>query len=720
MNRYLPFRNFIFRTPCFPLFGEDDKNSEFTIFAEALFLASSDLYEQWLRRGHLSVKEKQKLEITSYKYRSRAKSRPTPFGLFAGCSIGEWGEQTKIQLKELKDYKRCTRLDMNYLCALIQYLEKLPEIRSQLLYYSNDSIYRLGGQLRYVEYYYKGSHRVHQITSVENSDYLQKILTMTSGGVSVTKLIALLVKEENVSYEEAEVFIMELINAQLLKSELEPSVTGDDPLNVLCNKLGKLERVDEIHERILKIKTLLSEIDNKPIGETLCSYNSIIENIKKIGVEYNSKFLFQTDLFKPVKYAFMSKKLVNDIDALICFLNKITDSQERTNLKTFKEVFYNRYGDAEIPLTYVLDKDLGIGYPIKEGDTGDINPLIDDIGFPVRKIRQQDRVNSIQSILLKKYIEAFQKGESEIILSDADFPDKRPYWDDLPDTIYVMCSFVAGGKGENLIFLKSLGGSSAGNLLARFCHLDNSIFSLLNEITDKEKEMNPNYLIAEIVHLPEARVGNILSRPAFREYEIPYLTQAGVEHEKQINLSDLTVSIKNDRIVLKSIQYNKEVIPKQTTAHNYSNNSMPIYHFLCDLQLQNKRGALYCKWGSLENDFDYLPRIRYRNWILKRQQWRISCERIKGFEKYDDAMLLKEFTLLCETLKMPRKLLLPDFDNELLIDVNNVVSIRALLAQVKKQPNFVLKEFLDNEENVVTPGFVNEFIFPFYRNVKNE
>ncbi len=38
---------------------------------------------------------------------------------------------------------------MQYLCALIQEIERDPNVREQLVYYPNDSLYEIGGKYRY-------------------------------------------------------------------------------------------------------------------------------------------------------------------------------------------------------------------------------------------------------------------------------------------------------------------------------------------------------------------------------------------------------------------------------------------------------------------------------------------------------------------------------------------------------------------------------------------
>lgn len=719
LKYYLPFEAFVFRTPCFPLANagaEREKRLSDPVFAEAVFLASPELYGEWQKAGELIPKERLRLDISLYKYLSRAQSRCTPFGLFAGCSVGYWGEETDMEVPLLEKFKRCTRLDMNYLCAVVQHLERQADLQAVLRYFPNDSLYAFGGDMRYVEYYFQNTHRVHRISRVEDTDYLRGVLDAARGGATRKQLAEGLVGDE-VTWEEALGFVDEMVDAQLLKSELEVAVTGDDPFSVLLQKLDGLGGVGGTYGKSLnRIQDLLREIDSRVPGTTLDVYREIIALIREMDIPFEPKYLFQTDLFKSTERAMLNRSLTGDLYELLTFLNRFTPQmQGESNLMRFKEAFYARYEEAEVPLMQVLDNELGIGYPVSEGDTGDINPLVDDLVLagPGLGRPQIFTKTANEDMLCQKYAEALRKGERVIDLTEGDVSVEETRWDDLPDTVSIMCSMV----GEQ-IYVKGLGGASAGNLLGRFCHLDAALFDLTHAIADREQELRPDSILAEIVHLPEARTGNILSRPVLRDFEIPYLARPAVATGRQISLSDLRISIRNGRIRLRSASRNAEVLPRLTTAHNYSFRAMPVYRFLCELQTQNYRVGFGFQWGRWSESVDWLPQVTYKRFILARQQWRIPGHELKGLSGVSDAELLKQVAELCARRGISRRCVIPDGDNELFVDMQDVLSLRAMLAQVRNRSVITLEEFLFDPKRggEITPGYANEFIIPFYRN----
>lgn len=61
-------------------------------------------------------------------------------------------------------------------------IERDPNVREQLVYYPNDSLYEIGGKYRYVEYRYKKSQRQHTVASLEIDEALATLLNTAADG----------------------------------------------------------------------------------------------------------------------------------------------------------------------------------------------------------------------------------------------------------------------------------------------------------------------------------------------------------------------------------------------------------------------------------------------------------------------------------------------------------------------------------------------------------
>lgn len=718
---------------------------------EALFLGSPNLHQrclEWLNGEITDKQEAHKIVQSLLRYYFRMSTRCTPFGLFAGCSMGRWGKETDIELSPLKKKRRHTRLDMHYLCALAQRLEADETLRPFLTYFPNSSIYRFGDKIRFVEYYYKNNNRLHQISAVSCSAYLLQLLETSQAGASFDELAHTLL-DDDVSLEEARVFIHEVIDSQLLVSELEPAITGEDLLTQLLDVLNRVysrqaDPPDHLRQTIAaltRVRAWLDKLDQSEEEDNYPVYQRIAAELKQLGVPYDISKLFQLDMGRKAERLQFCNRLAGSIRKGLTVLNKLharssetaRRAQVRSNLQQFQEAFYKRYETREVPLLQALDNESGIGY-LQSAGPGDTHPMIDDIRIQEQAGTPSFQLNEQDAFLLKKLLAAYRQNAYEIELKDEELKDFPEVWADLPDTLSVMGAAISApdaGQGMEKVLIKSAGGSSAANLLGRFTHLDPQIDRFSREITRHEQELHPEVIFAEIVHLPEARTGNILMRTQLRAHEIPFLARSSVARERQIALQDLRLSVKDNRLVLRSEKRNKIIIPRLSTAHNFSLSALPVYQFLCDLQYQPLPGDLFPQttpylsfsWGPLEQQFYFLPRVTYQNLILHRAAWNLEKEHYQELlrilpEKYPEA--ISNWRRL---LRMPRRIAVADSDNELFIDLENPVCLKLFIGILKKRPAIRLKEFLFNPEAaVVRDGagdkYTNEFIMAFARKKK--
>lgn len=715
---YKPFSNFVFRTPLLSfdkvsldIFKKDK------IVQEAIYLASPTLHKE-LSKCTDDKGKNERLQHSLARYLSRMSTRCTPFGLFAGCGIGTIAEKSSIILDN--SITRVTRLDNYFLSFLYDTLTKIPEIRKNLKYYPNTSLYKIGKRYRFIEIKYAQTKRNYQITEVEYSSYLSKVLKTAQTGVNMKKLARILVNKD-ISLEDAEEFVEELIKSQIIVPELSQTVIGDDLFQRIISLFESIEDIDSnLLEKIKKIKEILNQLDlESDKKKTQYLYKQIIDIVRNLNIPFEENHLFQVDMVKNTTSATLGTDIINELKSAVTFLNKLTAPLKNERLIQFQERFHARYEDREVSLSEVLDPETGLGYPSIDGA---LSPLIDDLMLP-QNVSQNVRSSKLHSLLFSKVMEFPDKNKMEIELSDKDVKGLEANWTDLPPTINAMFEIIQADSDKTLIKLQSCGGSSAANLIARFAHTDNKIEQLVKDITTKEQELNSNAILAEIVHSPEARTGNILFRPHIREYELLFMSDSDLPRGQVILLSDLMLSVKGERLMLRSKRLNKEIIPRLTSAHNYYYfGTMSIYRFLADMQIQTGRGYLYFSWGEeLESKFSFLPRVRYKNTILSLATWIVKLDEIKHLLKIQkDRQLLDEIQIWREKRFLPQYTLMPDGDNELFVDWENLISVQSLFSIIKKRQEIKFTEFLFNPDTAIirdasNRSYTNECIVAFYK-----
>jgi thiopeptide-type bacteriocin biosynthesis protein len=734
---YIFNNNLIIRTPSKPFkisFTKNELTKLFTLkeVKEALFLSSPNLlneFNKWQNGDLTNEVEEEKLINSLLKYAMRMHSRSTPFGLFAGCNVINFkNENYKINTAKAV---RNTRLDMHFTCTLSQELAKLPFIQPHLKFQPNYSIYHIQDKIRYVDYYYKNKSRTHQISAVDSSIYLQTILQQAKNGATLNELAESIVDEE-VTKEDALSFIQEIISVQILVNELEPAVTGNELLSQILKVLFQIQKKhpnQALHKIIRLLKSTqnkLLQIDTK-VNNNISVYKTVAENLKQLNIPFELNKLFQTDLYISISSdtsCTVNKKEEKDtlyfktqdqLTKTIKILNRLTEKPNKTNLTEFQKRFYERYENKEISLLEALDTETGIGYAQNNNYTGDMSPLVNTLILPFSNKQEVElKWTKKQSFLFKKLLEAQQNKHYSITINLKDVSQFEENWNDLPDTFSVMFKHVGKQKKRNLLCLQDIGGASATCLLGRFASNNKSLEKIVTEIAEVEKQLNPNAILAEIVHLPKRRIGNVLLRPAFRDYEIPYLSNSSLSKEKQITLGDLYLSIKKNQLFLRSKRLTKQVLPYLGNAHNYSANALPVYQFLCDIQTQDLRKGLFFSWGSLSKEFSFLPRVEIGNVIVSSATWQFN-EKEYHMLLADNIELVREAKIWQEKWLLPNLILLVEGDNELLINLKDKLSLRMFISIIKKRLMIIVKEFLFDEKTAIVRNekgnaYTNEFI----------
>jgi len=743
INNYQLLETLIIRTPLLPTdiingytFSKKEllKSYKDPAVLEALFIASPSLYHEYVKLAESEIDESlplKKIESSLLKYLARMTFRCTPFGTFAGFSVGKWGKENSFKLHP-SEYEKHTRLDMFYLCSLAREIAANDEVRNQLLYYPNDTIYSIGSELRYVETKFFDFTKKYEISAVGYSPELQELLSKCTKGLSIEQLIHYLVGW-GFDLEESKEYVSDLIDTQILVSELEPSITGGDFLDQIINTLIKLKGkvqtsyIKDIVGVLCTARDKIEKLDSK-MGINPVDYLTILNDLAIINIPINPKYLFQIDLKKPLNLNenAIDSNIAGSIRKAVSFLNSFLplNRPHKPNLERFKRAFFSRYETKEIPLLEALDNEFGVGY-IPNQEESYPTPLVDDI--LTASADQQEtmfRRNENIEMLKRKLLDCLVSGAYEVDLNDSDI--KNPQNDlPLPDTFSAFGSILGkNSEGEWQILLKAVPGyGSATGFFGRLTPSDDGINVFCKELCDIESKLQPDSVIAEIIHLPQSRVGNLVMRTQIRPYEIPFLAKSSSEKEYQIEMKDLFVSIDGEgNIVLRSRRLNKKVLPRVASAHNFWVNALPIYHFLCDLQTQNCKQGLMFDLGIVGMQYPFYPRIKYRNVILSRATWIFSIGEIGFFVEKEPNELSMQIESWRKKWKIPQRVLLIEDDNELFIDFTNKLFIQLFKEEIARRKSITFTEYPFMEHSIIKDNqkrsYSNEFIATFVRKIE--
>ncbi len=678
---------------------------------KAFFLASPDFtyaLDKHLQDGKPLAAD-EKIVKSLYKYYIRMSSRCTPFGLFAGCALGTFSASTDITFGSDK-FRSVSRLDMYYVSALSEYINRLPHIKEQLLFFPNETIYQVGENFRYIEFSTLKFTRKYMLSSFKGSRVIRNVLQLAGAGVSRCALIESL-KAAGFDQEESTEFIEQLIESQILVSDLLPSITGEDYFSVLIKRLKLLNGTDALVAELEAVNATVKLSDWTK--EAALKVKGILGRHVPVG----TKDLVQTDLFFQTKQNTISRGVIEEVSSLVEAWVSLQEPGKSSALTQFSRKFEAKYGEQEVPLLVALDTENGIGYQMTDPEGASYMPLLDNIHVPQSKRAPgmtwgEEKINALQAIL-----DAMQNQSREVDLKQSQAcREKGRRKPNLPDSMFLFGSFLSSSsedldKGNFQFLLNGISGPSGANLLARFCHGDEQLQAKVKATLQKEESLHPEVIYAEIVHLPDGRTGNVIMRPTVRSYEIPILTKSSVEDEFTIRLQDLAVSIQRGTVVLRSKKLNRRVIPRLTNAHNYAR-GLPVYRFLCDLQNQGLESLSSWNWSVFKKQ-PFLPRVKYGKIILSRATW--NLKRTDFLKEKSDAFRAY-FNRLQSKYNIPDKVVLVEGDNELLLSMTCELSLNILADKLKKK-DVVIQEFLFTPDNCFIKdnrgSYTNELVIPF-------
>ncbi|ESP93490.1 lantibiotic dehydratase [Pseudoalteromonas luteoviolacea] len=723
---------FVIRTPRLALeqlvaFGDENQDTNTLLSAwlatpgveEAIYLASPSLLEridQW--RTKPDSKQGKKVAHALIKYMVRMCSRPTPFGLFSGIHQGKVDSQTTLTpAKHTKDTRK-TRLDMFYLSALKEHFIKHASRSDHLTYKPNSSHYFIAEQCRYIETYLSDDTMQYRLSAVESDEYFKFALELAKPGLSFNALVShFLAHYQEADQEEVENYIQDLIDEGVLLADIPLPLTGDSPDQALLKSIEGIKELDAAD----KLATALSQIeqlDNARSGE-IAPYKQLLSHLENLPVKAQENKLFQSDIYRAFEQCQISEMELKRVQKQLEVIAGLTITSAGSGLSQFMTQFNSRFEGQFVPLDVILDDESGIGIST---ETGYEAPLVAGLNLARNGSNQATapEVSMIDSIVERALSLPENRGKDCVVLKSKELKGKINNKDavkSFPYSFGTMLSLYQDDRGNPVYKFNGCYGPSAANLLGRFCHLDPQLKESVTEHLTHEQSHSEDVIFAEVVHMPEGRPGNVIARPHLRQYEIVFMADSALSDEFQIPLSDLHVWVEGQKVKLWSKRLNKQVIPRLSSAHNYSARSLSAYKFLCMLQHQEGRAPHFSMPSSTERA-SFVPRVMLDNLILSEKTWRIERTELEAVNKKGQ-FNRQQLDDLMQKYQLDAQVSFAMADNVLQLDLRNPDMFAILLGESKGQTTVELKEVLTSayRSRVVDSAghhYNNEVIVPFF------
>lgn len=687
---------------------------------EALLIATPTFLAE-LRKWLLAdgPSDRGRVERSFLKYLLRMSMRSTPFGLFAGYTIGRTSDQeTLLSLRPLSDYRRIIRLSYEYHSAMAAASQRAPSLTPNSRYRTNSTAYTALGDIRYVRPGRGAEGVAFSLTRVLGEPHLIELLDVARHGAQVSDLIQVAMKH-GATREESLDYLSQLIQADLLESDVGPILTHPIPSSV-----GECTTIEpnQAASANRPIDAALCDFEGLALGQAERAYERL-----EAAIADTSKLPFvraiQVDLNKPGEDVRLGPDHLGAISAGIEALVR-TSSHEPDVLRDFREHFARHFGERRVPLALALDPAFGIPISSSAQYSDESELLLKGLPFD-RGIPPRGSWGARDAVLLEGLLRVTENRLLEWELKDADLErlsdDRAPR---LPELAHVLLSLLAtnlptDAMSSPQVVIEHVAGPSGAHLFTRFCGNDAELSGIARRLTDIEQSRVLHAQLAEVVYVPKPRLGNVTSRPVLRSNEIVYLGRSGAPPAQQLHLDDLSIEVRADRVRLFSDRLDSEILPRITNAHAAMNDgNLPIYQFLYLLQFQGLAPTLRWRWASLDQA-PFLPRVTYGRAVLARAQWRVLPTECESGPKPSLIERFESIQAIRERRRLPRWVALAQGDNVLSLDLDNVICTDILHHELLRSRGLNLQEALPvpGAGSVRNPEgtFAGEIVLPLVR-----
>lgn len=673
---------------------------------EAITLATPSLRTvldqvQTGQTGGLKDTQLRRAALAVLRYDIRMRTRPTPFGLFAGVCCGEFASTAKLERG--RAHRTRTHVDMGWLSKIVHRLEGDSTLLSALRVRTHQALVTRGDRVTLEVPSTIGAapgEDSRSTVSVRNSPVVREAVRAAQTLVAFEDLVALLqTRSGKASREQVAGLLRVLVDQEILLTDLRPALDGADPLKHVINALVGAPRRGEDADRVLEelraLDRLRSRYDATVIGQGRAQLGELMRHATAMQPHDNPLHV-DTRLDLHVQ---LPEEVRAEVERMVEVLWRLSPPRLGMRpLRAYHGRFLERYGaDRLVPLVELLDDARGLGSP-----SGYEWPPSEAPAQPPLEPANTGRDRLLSSLCARAVCER----RHEVVLDDATITElahDQADSADVPNSCELYVHVVAPSLDEltagtfRIVVAPNPGSHHAGATFARFADL---LPEWADQLADEQRNRPVHIaegLAVDVAFTPRAsRAANLAHTVAHtgRRISVGLVDSA---HAHEIPLRDIAIGANLERLCAVHLPSGREIVPVLTNMVSPAVQAPNPARMLYELGLEGQRLWEPWNWGPMAYS-PFLPRIRYGRAVLAPATWRLD-ELRQGAGDWSTALAHWR-----QTWAVPRHVLVVSNDQRLLLDLDDLWHRELLRDEIRRDVGLVAQEVPGDPEGWLTEG----------------
>ncbi|WP_030661980.1 lantibiotic dehydratase [Streptomyces cellulosae] len=567
-----------------------------------------------------STRDVRRAALSVARYLLRSQHRATPFGLFAGVTVAEFGPQAGARWGV--EHVAAGHAGAEWLAAVVERLESCPDLLERLPVVVNNTVTSRGDRLIVPFQSDAQDDRTRAVeASLALTEPVRAVRAATRAPIRVGALAGKLQAEfPEAGPEKVYRLLVKLIQLRVLITSLHAPSTETDALGYLLNQLDVIDAdtlpaVAEIVRELWAIRSGLEDCTS-PVGRdgVATHMRALVQGLRRHPVALDLRLDAQLVLPDAV---------AREIERAALILTRVSARPYGTAAwGAYHQRFYERYGiGTMVPLQEVV-ADSGVGYPD---------------GYPgTPPGARRPRVSARDDTLVRLAQAAALDGRDEVVLTGEliDALDVGPDDPRLPPHLEVGVRVHAPSVSElqcgrfrlEVVSVSRGVGVSTGRFLSVLAPADREVLAAeLADLPTADRNTVPAQLsfpplLAESTHVTRAPqvLPTVIS---LQEHRAPA--------EDVLTPADLTVGCDGRRMYLAAPERGQRIEAVGMHALNLHTHTPPLVRFLTELSRAQCAQVTVFDWGAAAA-MPFLPRLRYGRTVLAMARWRLEAPELPG------------------------------------------------------------------------------------------